>query len=184
MSSTFFGVQLAIRSPAGDAWRERLVALVRKNQTDLSILEKRVLYTELAELLSEAEPQWALGTWDFIDAPAGDAEFDSWVAGIEECVDEPLEASASSGDHAVVTFVFLVEDGSRAETTLAERCDIPEEFWSRRRTYARLVATLRMLVFAGVLADGVYVVPGDVNAGLTLSELRGEGWDYLTPLED
>jgi hypothetical protein len=183
MNSSFFALQLAIQSPPGDPWREHLVALLRENQSDQGVFEKRALYTRFANLLAQAEPRWVLGTWDYITGAKAETEFDSWVAGLEATVNEPLDPTAAAGDHAVVSAVFLVEAGSRSDTTLGERCDIPEAQWFTRGTYSRLVATLRMLTFASVLADGVYVVPGDVGYGLRLAELRGEGWEYLKPVE-
>jgi hypothetical protein len=183
MNATFFGLQLAIRSPSGDPWRERLVALLRENLTDQDALEKRALYTRLSELLSEASPRWTLGTWDLITGESAASEFDSWAEGLEASVNEPLDPAASSGDHAVVSVIVLVEAGSRSDATLGERCDLPESVWYARGTYERLVATLRMLNFPSVRADGVYVVPGEPGCGIGLAELRGEGWDYLRPVE-
>src|ERR1043166_2163726 len=173
MSSSFFAIQLAIHSPPGDPRRERLVALLRGNQTDQGVVEKRALYTEFANLLEEAEAEWVLGIWDYVTGSKAETEFDSWVAGLEATVNEPLDPGAVRGDHAVVSAVFLVGAPSPSDTTLGERCDIPEAKWLTRGTYARLVATLRMLAFADVLADGVYVVPGDTGCGVTLAELRG-----------
>ena len=182
MNSTFFGLQLAIRSPAGDPWRERLLELLRGNQGDQDVLEKRALYTRLSELLADAAPHWTLGTWDLVTEPRAQREFDSWVSELEASVDEPLDPAASEGDHVVVSVVFLVEAGGRSDTTLGERCDLPESSWLTRATYARLAATLRMLHLPSVRADGVYVVPGDGSCGISLAELRGEGWDYLQPI--
>jgi hypothetical protein len=182
MSYTFFGLQIAIQSPPGDPWREALVALVRRNLRGLDLVEKRALFFELAELLRDAEDRWALGTWDLVQGARAESEFDSWVSGLETSADEPLDPSAAAGDHVVVSVVVLVEPGSRSDTTLGERCDLPESAWHARSTFERLVATLRSLSFSGVRADGVYVVPGDVGGGIALAELRGEGWDYLKPL--
>ncbi len=182
MNATFFAFQIAVQSPPGDPWRGRLVELVRRNQVDQSVFEKRMLYTQLAGLLVEAQPRWTLGTWDFVPTPKGEEEFDEWVAGLEASVDEPLAPSAATGDHAVVTAVFLVETGSQSDEMLGGRCDVPESAYFRRDTFRRLVDSLRMLVFAGVRADGVYVVPGDADSAIPLAELRGEGWDYLKPL--
>jgi hypothetical protein len=182
MDATFFAFQIAVRSPPGDPWRERLVELVRRNQTDQGVFEKRMLYTQFAGLLAEAQPRWTLGTWDFVPAPRGEGEFDEWVAGLEAGVDEPLSPSAATGDHAVVTAVFLIETGSQSDVVLGARCDVQESAYFRRDTFRRLVDSLRMLTFAGVRADGLYVVPGDARSAVPLDELRGEGWDYLKPL--
>jgi hypothetical protein len=183
MSSTFFCLQLAICSAPGDPWRGRLVELLRENQADQGLVEKRRLYTHLSTLLAEASVHWTLGTWDLVQGAAADREFDAWVAGLEAAVDEPLDPATSGGDHVVVSVVLLVESGSAADTTLGERCDLPKSEWLTRAAYARLVASLRMLAFAGVRADGVYAVPGDANCGITLAELRGEGWEYLKPVQ-
>jgi hypothetical protein len=180
MSGTFFGIQIAIQSPPGEPWREGLVELLRGNMQDQSIFEKRVLYSRLAQHLAAARPRWTLGTWDYITGAGGEVEFDSWVSGLEACADEPVTDRA--GDHVVVSVALLVEPGSRSESVLGERCDLPESEWHTRAAFNRLIDSLRMLAFPGVLADGVYLVPGDAAAGVPLDELRGEGWDYLKPL--
>lgn len=182
MSHSFFGFQIAVRVPAGDPWRARLRELVVEHQRDHALLDQRAFYTRLANHLNLVETKYALGFWEYIAGGRADQEFDSWVAGLEASAEDDVSPDAGEGDHVVVSAVFLLEEGSDSDRTAAERCDIPESEWSARQTFVRLVATLRMLHYSSVQADGVYVVPGDPARGLPLSELQGEGWDYLNPL--
>ncbi len=181
-TNSFFGLQVMVLSPQGDPWRERLMAVLRRNQGDQDVVQKRALYTALTHVLAEVPDRWAFGVWDLIRGPRATREFDEWVAGVEGAIEEPIDPSWRHGDCVAVTIVLLVEEGSPADDTLGARCDLPERDWFTRRTFARLISTLRMLQFAHIRADGLYAMPGDPAAGIPLAELRGEGWEYLKPL--
>jgi predicted amidohydrolase YtcJ len=183
MSTTFFGIQIALVAPPGSPLRREFVEAVRRNGGDQSLVEKRAFHQRVADLLDTHAHAWAFGTWDYVGPPQGESEFDSWVAGLEESVEEN-PGDEVDDDHIVVTLVYLLDAGSDAESTAGERCDLPVPMFFRRSTFKRLVATVRMLSFAGVRADGAYVVPGEGGPGLSAEELTGEGWDYLKPLED
>jgi hypothetical protein len=189
VSHSFFGIQIAVQSPPGDPWREELRQLVLENQRDQAIIDKRAFYTRLTNLLNKVENKYALGHWDYIVGEGADREFDDWVAGLEATsakdVVDPEEGGTGrdARELVVVSIVFLLEGGSNSDNTVAERCDLPESEWSARQTYVRLVATIRMLSFSSVQADGVYLVPGSVQDGLSVSDLQSEGWDYLKPMQ-
>jgi hypothetical protein len=181
MSVTFFGVQIAVHAPPGDPARAELWSAVRAYPGDQSLTEKRAYHHRLARALEARSDRWRFGTWDYLTGEAAEREFDDWVAGLERSADEN-PGDAKDDDHVVATLVYLLDEGSDADTAVAERCDLPEGSWHARATYQRLVATTRMLAFASVRADGAYVVPGEGGPGLSAAELTGSGWDYLKPV--
>jgi hypothetical protein len=180
MGDVFFGVQVAVRSPAGDPWRERLYAVVRDGRRDQTLLEKRKFYEDFTGLLGGAEARFAFGAWDYIAGDGARAEFDEWVAGVED--DASAGEAPGAGDHVLVTCAFLLAEGSNSALAAGERCDIPEERWFERSTFRDLVDVANALSFSSVRSDAVYLVPGSSITGLTEEALRGEGYDYLKPL--
>lgn len=181
MSATFFGVQIAIEAKPGDPLRRAFWEAVRSGAKEQGLADKRAYHHRLVALLEGCAAKWRFGTWDFVPGGGGEAQFDEWVSGLERCAEED-PGDAFDDEHVLVSLVFLLEGGSDAESVAGERCDLPEDRWHLRATYAHLVATVRMLPFAGVRADGAYVVPGEGGAGLSAEELQGEGWNYLRPL--
>jgi len=183
MSDLFFGLQVAVQSPPHDPWRARLLRLVREHVKDLRLQDQRGLYGSLANLLIDAADRVALGFWDFV--PDGRAEYDDWVKGIEDDSAEPWVADATGArlDHVLVSAMFLVPGTGASAGTLGERCDLPEATWRRRSTWRHLFATLPMLDFGSVRSDALYVTPGGERAAFSLRELRGDGNDYLLPVE-
>jgi hypothetical protein len=85
--------------------------------------------------------------------------------------------------YVLITFLFLVLEGSNSDLTLGERCDIPEKAWQRRETFQRLVATPPLLNFANVRADAVYLLPGNDADGLSTFDLATEDYEYLAPID-
>ena len=183
MSAFFFGIQVAMVAPPHDGWRQRLTSAVRNHVRDLSLHDKRGLWGSIGNLLVEGIDGCSLGFWDLL--PDGKAEYDDWVAGIEDDTAEPWGADASGArmDHVLVSAMFLVPGGGASARILGERCDLPEKVWRRRATWRHLFATLPMLDFASVQSDALYVTPGGDRSAFSLPELRGKGYDYLLPVE-
>jgi hypothetical protein len=181
MSVNFFGVQIALLAPPGDPLRAALHAAVRAFPGDQTLAEKRAFHDGVARALEAHVGRWRFGTWDYLTGDDAQAAFDEWTAGLERSADEN-PGDAKDDDHIVATLVYLLDVGSDADATVAERCDLPESTWHDRATYSRLIATTRMLAYVGVRADGAYVVPGEGGPGLAAAELTGAGWDYLQPM--
>ena len=181
MSDIFFGIQVAVQSPPGDSWRERLCSLVRRHQRDLRVDDKRGLYGAVINLLQQMPGRLSLGFWDFI--PDGKNDFDEWASGLEDDAQETWAPDRGAVmDHVLVTMIFLLpEDGSSAEL-VGQRCDLPETDWMTLATFQRLFETVGMLRFASVRQDGLYVTPGGLDVAFSLRELQTEGYDYLLPI--
>jgi len=183
MTDAFFAIQVAVQAPPHDPWRERITTLVRQHQRDLSLQDKRGLYGAFANALHEAVDRCALGFWDFVHD--GRAEFDEWIAGIEDDATQPWvpDPTGARMDHVLVSALLLLPNGGAAADLAAERCDLPEATWQSRATWRHLFATVAMLPFASVRSDAIYITPGGDRLGFALRELQGEGYEYLVPVQ-
>ena len=192
MAYTFFGIQVAVKAFFKDDFRARLHDAVARGDAEQSLNEKRTFWKRVTAVLNDAMPVFEYGYWDLIRNDSAEEEFESWCSEIEGSVaTEPEEMGAAhdeahrfSADRAYVlcTLAFLLERDSNSDLTLGERCDLPEDEYFTRATFARLIASVPMLNFANVQADAVYVVPGNDTDGLSDDDLRGEGYEYLKPL--
>ena len=137
-------------------------------------------------------PVFELGYWDLVRGAKAEEEFETWTSEIEgslatereemgDAADEANRLSADKG-YVLVTALALVVQGSNADLTLGDRCDIPEAQWWTRQSFARLCGTFPLLNFGQVEADAVYLAPGNDRDGLSMEDLRGDGYDYLHPL--
>jgi hypothetical protein len=192
---TFFGIQLLVRVGADGGLRAKLHEVIAQGAAggEQSLADKRSLYKRIAALLVADVVRFDLGYWDYIADPAqAEREFDEWCSELEgrmatekeeigAAVDDVNRLSAKQ-EYIAVTVCFLLEQGGNSDTTVAERCDIPEADWSKRDTYVRLLETLPMLSFSSVKADAVYLVPGSEQDGLSFDDVHGGGWEYLKQL--
>jgi hypothetical protein len=192
VSYTFFGIQVAVKAFFKDDFRKRLHETVARGDAEQSLNEKRQFWKRVTAVLNEGMPVFEYGFWDLIRTDSAEQEFESWCSEIEGSVATETEEMGTQADEVVrlsadqsyvlVTLAFLVERDSNSDVTLGERCDLPEEQWFTRQTFAHLVATVPMLNFANVQADAVYIVPGNDTDGLSDDDLHGEGYEYLKPL--
>ncbi len=183
MADLFFGLQLAVQSPADDAWRARLRSLVRAHTKDLGHADKRGMWGAFANLVLDAERRWRLGFWDFV--PDGRGEYDDWVRGIEDDSAEPWVAddSGARNEFVLVSAMFLLPANGFAAELVGARCDLDEAVWRTHDTWRHLVGTLPMLDVASVRGDALYLTPGGARQAFSLRELQGDGYDYLLPIE-
>lgn len=191
-SYSFFGVQVAIKNFFKDPLREKLHTLIAGEAQSQTLFEKRTFWKRLSATLNEAMPVFERGHWDLIRGGNAQEEFETWSAEIEGALATEKEELGAAADevnrvsaerhYVLVTLMFLVEQGSNADLTLGERCDVPEAEWLTRQTFARLVSTPPLLNFANVQADAVYLLPGNDHDGLSEDDLAGAGYEHLKPL--
>jgi hypothetical protein len=188
MKYTFFAFQAAVR---GLGLRAQLHQILAAAPAEQSLIDKREMYGKVTGALLPYVPAMDFGYWDYIaDPDRAEKEFDSWVSEIEQTVAAGApgggEASgvyrSAAGEYFLVSLAFLLQQGGPSDLVVAERCDIAEQDFFTRATFATLVATPPMLAFATVRADAVYVVPGTDEHALSAGDLRGEGYEYLRPL--
>ena len=195
MSYTFFGIQVAVKAFHKDPFRTRLHQAIASAPAEQSLLDKRKLWKNITALLNQEMPVFELGYWDLVRGKGRDAEqeFETWTSEIEgSLATEPAEVGAAPDEanrlsahkgYILVSCLVLVAAGSNSDLTLGERCDLPEARWWSRQTFARLLAGFPLLNFGEVLSDAVYMAPGNDSDGLSMEDLRGEGYEYLHPLE-
>ena len=190
---TFFGIQIALRDFEQDDVRARIHALIREGVEAQALHDKRAFWKRLTAVVNEAAPAFERGHWDLIRGAKAEAEFETWTSEIEGALaSEPEEMGAAADEvhrlsseryYVLITFLFLVVEGSNSDLTLRERCDIPEKAWRRRETFQRLVATPSLLNFANVRADAVYLLPGNDSDGLSTLDLASKDYAYLEPID-
>lgn len=191
-SYTFFAIQVAIKNFFKDPLRSRLHSLIQSGADNQTLFEKRRFWKELVAVVNEARPVFEMGTWELIRGDRASEEFESWSAEIEgSLATEPAEHGAaadevnrlsSEASYVLVTALFLVDQGSNADQTLGERCELEESVWFTRATFAHLFATIPLLNFTNVQADAVYLVPGSDRDGLSDADLHGGDYEHLRPL--
>jgi hypothetical protein len=194
MGYTFFGIQVLFQVGADDL-RARLHEVIASGgaETEQSLADKRAFWKRLTAVVISGAARFDLGFWDYVaDTARAEGEFDSWSSELEgqtatekeEVGDQVDEASRLSAkpDYVALTVLFLLEQGGNSDTTIGERCDLPEADWFKRDTFRHLFESIPMLSFATVKADAVYLVPGNPQDGLSFDDVHGGGWEYLHQL--
>jgi len=192
MSKTFFGVQVVVKNFVSDPLRAQLHEVIARSEAEQSLVEKRSFWKRVTAVLNEAVPAFEYGYWDLIRGSGAEEEFESWTSEIEGslatekeemgAVPDEINRISAEKRYVLVTLLFLVEEGSNSDSTLEERCNVPEsEYWTRL-TLAKLIATAPLLNFANVEADAVYLAPGSEDDGFSLEDLHGGGYEYLKML--
>jgi len=191
-SYSFFGIQLALTDFQRDRVRSRLHELIAENANAQKFFEKRIFWKRLCAIINEALPAFELGYWDLVRGDKAEEEFEAWSSEIEGALASEAEELGGAADemnrfsadrrYVLVTLMFLVGEGSNADLTLGERCDIPEDDWFKRETFTRLIGTPPLLNFANVRADAVYLLPGSDEDGLSEFDLATEAYAHLKPL--
>ena len=178
MTTTFFGVQVALKLAFEHPLRARLAELVMESRNSTSLIAQRTCWAHIAAALQDAEEFTDFGTWDLIRS-TGQNDYEEWASGLEAMAGWPIDDFGTNGSHLLVSIIFLVAGGSNADLTLGDQCDIPERHWQRRATYAQLFGVPPMLNFTNVFGSGFYVAPRPDHAGFSAAVLTGEGFEYL-----
>ena len=181
MTTTFFGVQIALKLAFEHPLRADLADLATDSRTSTSLIAQRVCWTRIAAALEGAEKLATFGTWDLL-RKTGQNDYEEWASGLEAMAGWSMDDFGTNGSHLLVSIIFLVVGGSNADLTLGDQCDLPERDWQRRATYAQLFAVPPMLNFTNVLGSGFYIAPRPDHAGFSTAVLTGEGFEYLAPI--
>lgn len=182
MSDTFFGLQLALDLPPHDIVRDQLAQVVRDLRSSTTVPAQRPMWTRASHLLREVLPGARLGTWDLIRNDAGSV-FEEWASGLEAMAEWPADSFGDHGTLLLVSVIVLVPQGTNADRTLGDICDIPEPDWYRRQTYDRLLAAPPQLNFTNLLGAGLYLAPRPDQPGFSPAVLAGDGFDYLREVQ-
>ena len=184
----FFGLQLVIHAFGEDTLRARLAEIISDPDASIEDTEaKRRYIKRVVALLLEQEAFWSQVFWDYkTNRAEAEAEFEAWAA--ELSASTATESEEMSGevdgahrvsnekDYVAVTLILnLSEPFPPAEI------DDESLYW-QTSTASKLVRGLLLINPEIILADGVFVVPGSSEDGLSEEDLLTGGWSYLRVL--
>jgi hypothetical protein len=184
----FFGLQLLIHAFGKDELRARLAAIIADPDGALEDVEaKRRYLKRVVGVLLEQEPYWSQVFWDYkTDRAEAEAEFESWAAELSASTATESEemATAVDGayrvshekDYVAVTIILNLSEPFPP-------ADIADEslYW-QTSTIGKLVRGLLLVNPETILADGIFIIPGNSEDGLSDEDLLVGGWSYLRVL--
>ena len=80
------------------------------------------------------------------------------------------------------TMAMLLAQNSPADMAMRQLCNIPQPMLWNRSSFARILQGMRIVSFASVKSDVLYLIPGDDAWGLTLQDLSEPKFEYLRPI--
>jgi len=184
----FFGLQLLIHAFGKDELRARLAEVISDPDGALEDVEaKRRYIKRVVAVLLEQEPFWAWVFWDYkTDRAEAETEFDSWAAELSASTATESEEMAVAVDGA---YRLSNEKDYVAVTIILNLsapfppADISDEtlYW-QTATVGKLVRGLLLINPETIGADGVFIIPGNAQDGLSKEDLLTGGWGYLSML--
>lgn len=178
MSTTFFGIQVALKLTNPHPLRKELSEAVLEHTKASSIMDQRLLWSKIGRKLANVGDAIEYGCWDLVTKNAQE-EYEDWASSLEAMAAWPEEDFGVDGDHLLVTVIALVIKGSNADQTLGTLCDIPKSKWHTLAAYRKLLGAMPQLNFFSVIGNGLYVAPRPDLSGFSKDILSGEGFEYL-----
>lgn len=184
----FFGLQIIINAFGKDTLRASFAEVIANPEGMMEDVEaKRRYIKRVVALLLEHEAYWSQGFWDYkTDRAEAESEFESWAAELSagtatedeemgEVVDDAQRLSTDK-DFVAVTIILQL-----SEPFAPAAIDDESKYWTTR-TIGKLVRGLLLINPESIIADGVFVVPGSADDGLSEEDLLTGGWSYLRVL--
>lgn len=184
----FLGIQLVIHAFGEDTLRAKFAEVIADpDGTHEDVEAKRRYIKRVAALLLDQRPYWSQAFWDYkTDREEAEAEFESWAseisassATVDEEIAEGVDGAyrlSNSKDYVAVTLIFLL-----SEAYPPAEIDDESQYWTGT-TLDNLVKGLQYINPETLVADGVFVVPGTSEDGLSEQDLLTGGWSYLRVL--
>ncbi len=181
----FLGLQLVIKAFGEDTLRARIANVINDPNADTqNTAAKRQYLKRIVALLEEQEPYWHEVFWDYkAGREEAEAEFEAWASELQAnsaTEGEEMEGAvdgmyrlSSNKDYVAVTLIFNLS----VPFPPAEIDD--EAYYWTRNTIRQLVNGLLFINPETIMADGVFVVPGSSQDGLSEEDLLTGGWQYL-----
>ena len=181
----FFGLQIIINAFGEDTLRARFAEVIADPDGAMEDVEaKRRYIKRVVALLLDQEAYWSQVFWDYkTDRKEAEAEFESWAAELsastatehEEMGQEVDNAQrlSTDKDYVAVTIILLL-----GEPFPPAAIDDESQYWTSR-TAGQLARGLLLINPESIHADGVFVVPGSPEDGLSEEDLLTGGWSYL-----
>lgn len=184
----FFGLQILINAFGEDTLRARFAEVISDpDGAEEDVEAKRRYIKRVVALLLDQEAYWSQVFWDYkTDRKEAEAEFESWAAELsastatehEEMGQEVDGARRLSSDKDYVAVTIILE---LSEPFPPAAIDDEAQYWTSS-TISNLVRGLLLINPESILADGVFVVPGSSEDGLSEEDLLTGGWSYLRVL--
>lgn len=184
----FFGLQLVIHAFGEDTLRARFAEIIADPDGTLEDTEaKRRYIKRVVALLLEQQSFWSEIFWDYkVGHEAAEAEFESWAAELsassstvgEELGNQVDGTSRLSSEKDFVALTVILK--LSAPYPPAEISD-EAQYWTTE-TARKLVQGLLLVNPETILADGIFIIPGNSQDGLSKEDLLTGGWSYLRVL--
>ena len=181
----FFGLQLVIHAFGEDKLRAQLSEVIADPDASLEDVEaKRRYIKRVVAVLLEHEAFWSQVFWDYkTNRAEAEAEFEAWAAEISASTATETEemSGAVDGGHRVSNekdYVAVTLILNLSEHYPPAEVDDEALYW-QTQTISKLVRGLLFINPESILADGVFVVPGSSDDGLSEEDLLTGGWSYL-----
>lgn len=184
----FFGLQILVHAFGEDTLRARLAEIISDPDGALEDTEaKRRYIKRVVALLLEQEAYWSQAFWDYKSGRAeAEAEFESWAAELSASTATESEEMGGEVDGAyrlsnnkdyVAVTVILNLSGPFPPAEIDD-----ETLYWQSGTIGKLVRGLLLIDPETIVADGVFVIPGNERDGLSEQDLLTGGWSYLRVL--
>ena len=187
----FFGLQIIINAFGEDTLRARFAKVISEpddSQGGEDAEAKRRYIKRVVALLLDQEAYWSEVFWDYKNVQwAAEAEFESWAAELsastateQEEMGETVDGAtrlSSNKDFVAVTIILLL-----SEPYPPAEIDDESQYWLSE-TIGKLVRGLPLINPETIQADGVFVIPGSPEDGLSKEDLLAGGWSYLHVLK-
>jgi hypothetical protein len=184
----FFGLQLLIHAFGKDELRARLAEVISDPDGALEDVEaKRRYIKRVVAVLLEQEPYWSQVFWDYKTSRAeAETEFESWAAELSANAATESEEMAGAVDGAY----RLSNEKDYVAVTIILHLSMPfppaeisdEAVYWQTATIGKLVRGLLLINPETIQADGVFIIPGNSEDGLSDEDLLTGGWSYLRVL--
>lgn len=184
----FFGLQLIIEAFGEDRLRAQLAEVISDPEGSMEDTEaKRRYIKRVVAVLLEHEAYWSQVFWDYKTTRSeSEAEFEAWAAELSASTAteaEEMDAGVDGAhrvshnkDYVAVTIIMnLSEPFPPAEI------DDEALYW-QTQTIGKLVRGLLLVNPETIIADGVFIIPGSSDDGLSKEDLLTGGWSYLRVL--
>jgi hypothetical protein len=181
---SFFGIQLLIKAFGEDTVRAKLANVINQTEENLEdAAAKRRYLKRIIAVLIEQEAFWSQTFWDYkVGSEAAAAEFDTWYSEIAaSTATEHEEFGQVDGayrlsnkkDYVAITLIFQF-----ATRFTAAEIEDESNYW-KHQTIKELLNQLLLVNPENILADGVFIIPGSSEDGLSEEDIMTGGWSYL-----
>ena len=188
MLHNIFAIELCMRLEPDDRVQRELRALIDVLPASAAPGRKWGVLKRAADVLLEAQSRWVKGCWDYFDNDdRARTDYDMWCNGMiteEGARREPSGLPDADARYMTFTISLLLKAGSHSANELARLCEIPQGALWRSKSFVRILSGLHCVSYASVKSDVLYLIPRDMEWGLTETDLLDPKFHYLRPITE